>query len=47
MEKSLFDLIEEQKGVGFSFNLALDIILQIADEVNYLHDNGVVHRDLK
>ncbi|KAG0616867.1 hypothetical protein M758_5G147400 [Ceratodon purpureus] len=47
MEMSLFDLIEEQKGVPFSLPVAVDMMVQIARGVCYLHDRGVAHRDLK
>ncbi|KAG0577406.1 hypothetical protein KC19_5G154000 [Ceratodon purpureus] len=50
MEKSLFHLIEEQKeqkGVPFSLPVAVDMMVQIARGVCYLHDRGVAHRDLK
>ncbi|KAG0616856.1 hypothetical protein M758_5G146300 [Ceratodon purpureus] len=47
MEMSLFDLIEEQKGVRFSLPVAVDMMMQIARGVCYLHDRGVAHRDLK
>ncbi|KAG0612872.1 hypothetical protein M758_6G058800 [Ceratodon purpureus] len=47
METSLFDLIEEQKNVLFSLPVAVDMMVQIARGVCYLHDRGVAHRDLK
>ncbi|KAG0577402.1 hypothetical protein KC19_5G153600 [Ceratodon purpureus] len=47
MEKSLFHLIVEQKGVRFSLPVAVDMMVQIARGVCYLHDRGVAHRDLK
>ncbi|KAG0629495.1 hypothetical protein M758_1G108300 [Ceratodon purpureus] len=47
MEKSLSDLIEEQKGEYFAIPIVIDIIVQIARGMWYLHDQGVAHRDLK
>jgi serine/threonine protein kinase len=47
MEKSLFDLIEEQRGVSFSLPVVIDVMVQIACGVCYLHSQGVAHRDLK
>ncbi|KAG0565391.1 hypothetical protein KC19_8G186800 [Ceratodon purpureus] len=47
MEKSLFDLIEDQKGVRFSLPVVVDIMLQKARGMCYSHDQGVAHRDLK
>ena len=49
MEMSLFDLIEEQKRKGehFSVGVAVDMMVQMARGVCYLHGEGVAHRDLK
>ncbi|KAG0568378.1 hypothetical protein KC19_6G015800 [Ceratodon purpureus] len=47
MEKSLFKLIEDQKGICFSTPVAVDIIVQIAKGMCYLHDQNIAHRDLK
>ena len=47
MEKSLSNLIEEQKGVRFAPNVAIDMIVRMARGVRYLHECGVAHRDLK
>ena len=46
MEKSLFDLIQDQKGILFSLPVVVDIIMQIVRGMWYLHDLGVAHRDL-
>ncbi|KAG0577391.1 hypothetical protein KC19_5G152800 [Ceratodon purpureus] len=47
MERSLFDLIQEQKGVPFPLSVAVDMMVQMARGVRYLHERGVAHRDLK
>ncbi|KAG0577474.1 hypothetical protein KC19_5G159100 [Ceratodon purpureus] len=49
LEKSLFDLIKEQKQKGehFSVAAAVDMMVQMARGVWYLHGQGVAHRDLK
>ena len=47
MEKSLLKVIEDQKNVHFSLPVLVDIIVQIAHGMWYLHDHGVAHRDLK
>ena len=49
MDTSLGSFIKRLKGEGakISLFLALDIILQIAYGVSYLHENGIAHRDLK
>ncbi|KAG0583454.1 hypothetical protein KC19_3G137200 [Ceratodon purpureus] len=47
MEKSLSNLIDDQKDTYFSLPVVVDIIIQIARGMCYLHDRGVAHRDLK
>ncbi|KAG0598648.1 hypothetical protein M758_12G090800 [Ceratodon purpureus] len=47
MEKSLLDLIEGQRDMHFSLPVVVDIILQIARGMCYLHEQGVAHCDLK
>jgi serine/threonine protein kinase len=49
MEMSLFDLIEKhkQKEEYFSIPAAVDMMVQIARGMCYLHGQGVAHRDLK
>ena len=47
MERSLAKLIEEQRNEHFSVSVVLDIIVQIARGMWYLHEQGVAHRDLK
>lgn len=49
LEMSLTELINRQKRAGkpFPIQVALDIILQIARGMLYLHDLGIAHRDLK
>ena len=46
MEMSLFDLIRKQTK-PFPLPVALDIIMQIARGMRYLHEVEVAHRDLK
>ena len=46
MEMSLADLISRQKK-PFSYLIAVDIIMQIARGMCYLHAMGLAHRDLK
>jgi serine/threonine protein kinase len=49
LEMSLSDLIEKhkQKDEHFSILVAVDMMMQIACGVCYLHGQGVAHRDLK
>ncbi|MFC1511486.1 protein kinase [Candidatus Margulisiibacteriota bacterium] len=42
--KSLHDLL---KGATFSLEYCLDIIMQVAAALDYVHGRGVIHRDLK
>ncbi len=51
MHKDLNDHIDafmkSTSGASFELPVALDIMLQIADAMLYLHKKGIVHRDLK
>ncbi|KAG0616802.1 hypothetical protein M758_5G142600 [Ceratodon purpureus] len=49
MEMDLAQLIKKQKqnGVNFSLPVVVDIMVQIARGMCYLHDQGVANRDLK
>ena len=47
MEKSLLDVIEEQEGQHFSLPVVVDMMVQMARGMCYLHGRGVAHRDLK
>jgi serine/threonine protein kinase len=49
LEMSLFDLIKKhkQKGEHFSIPVVVDMMVQVARGVCYLHSQGVAHRDLK
>lgn len=47
MHMSLHELIKERKGRPFSTDVAINIILQIANAMYYLHKQGIAHRDLK
>ena len=47
MEKSLLNLNEDQRNKYFPISVVLDIILQIACGMCYLHNQSVAHQDLK
>ncbi|KAG0616745.1 hypothetical protein M758_5G139200 [Ceratodon purpureus] len=47
MQMNLYNLIEKQKGEHFSVAAAVDMMVQMARGVWYLHGQGVAHRDLK
>ncbi|CAK9189111.1 unnamed protein product [Sphagnum troendelagicum] len=52
MDKDLFQLMQElvnneSQDPPFKLLEAVDIMLQVAESMNYLHQNKVVHRDLK
>ncbi|KAG0608276.1 hypothetical protein M758_8G093400 [Ceratodon purpureus] len=47
LEKSLFELIVDQRGVHFSLPVVVDFMVQMARGMCYLHGEGIAHRDLK
>jgi serine/threonine protein kinase len=47
MEKSLSKLIEQQRNDYFPLSVVVDIMVQMARGMWYLHNQGVAHRDLK
>jgi serine/threonine protein kinase len=49
MDMSLFDLIQKhkEKCEHFSIPVAVDLMVQVARGVCYLHSQGIAHRDLK
>ena len=44
---SLQDFIETNKGTQIEEKIIIKIILSVAEALQYIHSEGIVHRDLK
>ena len=43
----LFDLLYDQEGAKFAEKDALNLAIKMCSALNYLHENKIIHRDLK